>query len=84
LAVENYKISLKENSTSSVRLLLARSQFLLKKYTESEGSYQESLKSRLSDYEKLKAHEGLGDVFMALKSYKKAKDSYSSLRNSKK
>jgi tetratricopeptide (TPR) repeat protein len=77
LAVENYKISLKENSTSSVRLLLARSQFLLKKYTESEGSYQESLKSRLSDYEKLKAHEGLGDVFMALKSYKKAKDSYS-------
>ncbi|WBX75965.1 histidine kinase [Tenacibaculum ovolyticum] len=77
LAVENYKISLKENSTSSVRLLLAKSQFLLKKYIESEGSYQESLKSRLSDYEKLKAYEGLGDVFMALRSYKKAKDSYS-------
>jgi len=76
LAVDNYKISLKENSASSVRLLLAKSQFLLKKYNESEGSYQKSLKGRLSTYEKLKAHEGLGDVFMALKSYKKADDSY--------
>ncbi len=77
LAIENYKVSLNETKTPSVRLLLAKTEFISKKYDESEKSYQESLKGKLSNYEKLKGYEGLGDVFMATKSYSKANASYS-------
>ena len=76
LAVENYEMSLKENNKPSVRLLLAKTQFLVKKYNKSENNYQESLKEKLTNYEKLKGYEGLGDVFMAIKNYAKATTNY--------
>lgn len=76
LAVENYSISLKEENVSNVRLLLAETQFLLKEYSDSENSYKESLKGNLTNYEKLKGHEGLGDVLMAAKNYDRAATSY--------
>lgn len=76
LAIENYQISLKEMNVLSVRLLLAKAQFLAKRYNESEKNYKESLKGQLSNYEKLKGYEGLGDVFMATKDYTKANINY--------
>ncbi len=76
LAIENYKISLKERNDSKVRLLLAKAEFLSKDYSNSERSYEESLKGRLSNYEKLKAYEGLGDVYVKAKQYAKSESSY--------
>ncbi|MGB1042183.1 MAG: tetratricopeptide repeat-containing sensor histidine kinase [Tenacibaculum sp.] len=77
LAIENYQISLRELNTSSVRLLLAKAEFLSKKYKVSEQTYKLSLKDNLTDYEKIKAYEGLGDVYTALKNYNQANTSYS-------
>ena len=76
LAIENYQISLKERDLSSIRLLLAKAEFLAKRYNESERNYKESLKGRLSNYEKLNGYEGLGDVFMMTKAYSKANLNY--------
>ena len=76
LAIENYQISLKERNDFNVRLLLAKAEFLSKDYNNSEKSYEESLKGRLSNYEKLKAYEGLGDVYVKTKQYAKAESSY--------
>ena len=76
LAVENYSVSLREDNKASVRLLLAKTQFLVNKYDDSEKNYQESLEGKLTNYEKLKSYEGLGDVFMAKKNYAKATTNY--------
>ncbi len=76
LAVENYSVSLREDNKASVRLLLAKTQFLVNKFDDSEKSYQESLEGELTNYEKLKGYEGLGDVFMAKKNYAKATINY--------
>ena len=76
LAAENYIISLKEVDASNVRLLLARSEFLLKKYNKSEQNFKESLNGKLSNYEKLKVYEGLGDVFKERANYNKATTNY--------
>jgi tetratricopeptide (TPR) repeat protein len=69
-------ISLKEADVPNVRLLLANTEFLLKKYNESELNFKESLKGKLSNYEKLKVYEGLGDVFMATANYSEATTNY--------
>ncbi|QXP72646.1 histidine kinase [Tenacibaculum sp. AHE15PA] len=76
LAVENYSVSLREDNKASVRLLLAKTQFLVNKFDDSEKNYQESLEGGLTNYEKLKGYEGLGDVFMAKKNYTKATTNY--------
>ncbi len=76
LASQNYDTSLKQKDNVAVRLLLAKSQFLSKKYKESERSYNRSKKGKLSNYERMTLYEGLGDVFQALKNWTKAKTSY--------
>jgi tetratricopeptide (TPR) repeat protein len=76
LAAENYMISLKESDVPNIRLLLANAEFLLKKYSESQLSFKESLKGKLSNYEMLKSYEGLGDVFMATANYNEASTNY--------
>ena len=76
LGIENYKTSLKNKNQVSVRLLMAKAEFLAKEYSNSKKSYKESLKSRLSSYEKLKAYEGLGDVYVKTKEYPEAESNY--------
>ncbi|MBA6155740.1 histidine kinase [Tenacibaculum sp. S7007] len=76
LAIENYQVSLRERNDSKVRLLLAKAEFLAKKYSNSEKSYEESLKGSLSNYERLKAYEGLGDIYVKTKQYQKAELNY--------
>ncbi len=76
LAIQNYKTSLREKNEVEVRLLLAKAEFLDKKYSDSEKNYKESLNKRLSTYNKLKAYEGLGDVYVKTKQYQKAEFNY--------
>ncbi|MDO6745272.1 histidine kinase [Tenacibaculum soleae] len=76
LAEENYTVSLKELNNSKVLFLLAKTQFLLKKYKESESSYKASLRFKISAYQQLRIYEGLGDVFKETKQYNKASSNY--------
>lgn len=76
LATDNYEASLKEKYDNKVLLKLAKSQFLNKKYDESENSYIKLLSSKLSSYNKLTVYEGLGDVYLKSKNYERVKVNY--------
>lgn len=76
LAIENYKASLKEMPNTSVLIELAKTQFLAGKYKDSEKSYLQSLKTRLSSYDRLLVHQGLGDVYKNLQEFDKARSNY--------
>lgn len=76
LAIENYRASLKEMSNTSVLIELAKTQFLAGKYKDSEKSYLQSLKTRLSSYDRLLVHQGLGDVYKNLQEFDKARSNY--------
>ena len=67
LAVYNYKLSYQIYKDVTTKNLLAEALFLLKNYTESEQVYQELKNEKLSNYERIKVFEGLGDVFFATK-----------------
>lgn len=78
LAITNYKASLNFLSKISTKVLLARAQFLFKKYQEAEQSYLELLlvESELRNFEKVEVYEGIGDVSFALKDYPRAHEYY--------
>lgn len=76
LAIENYQASLKEIVTPKTQLQLAKAYYLNQQYKDSEKSYTKSLSGKLSNYEKLNGHEGLGDVYVKTKAYSKAKTNY--------
>lgn len=76
LAVYNYKLSHQIKEDLATKLALANAQFLQKKYTDSQQSYQELLKERLSNYEEIQVFEGLGDVNFAQKKWDIANDNY--------
>ncbi|CAM1346259.1 tetratricopeptide repeat-containing sensor histidine kinase [Tenacibaculum crassostreae] len=76
LAIENYKASLKEMPNTSVLIELAKTQFLAKEYKGSEKSHLQSLKTRLSSYDRLLVHQGLGDVYKNLQEFDKARSNY--------
>ncbi|MGG8496477.1 tetratricopeptide repeat-containing sensor histidine kinase [Tenacibaculum sp. TC6] len=78
LAIENYEASLKEVDDVSLRLQLAKTQFLYKKYQASELSYLQSLKGKLTAYETMSLYEGLGDVYTAMNQFSKAQLNYKS------
>ncbi|TVZ56777.1 tetratricopeptide repeat protein [Lutibacter sp. Hel_I_33_5] len=76
LASNNYKLSLQINDNASTKIDLANALFLQKKYAESEKINQSIIDEKLSNFEKIKAFEGLGDVQFALKKYNGAKINY--------
>ncbi|MHB0754544.1 sensor histidine kinase [Polaribacter sp. M15] len=76
LAVYNYKLSHQIKEDLATKLALANAQFLQKKYADSQQSYQELLKERLSKYEEIQVFEGLGDVNFAQKKWDIANDNY--------
>lgn len=76
LAVSNYKLSNQLQEDINTKISLANAQFLLKKYVDSEKSYQELAKEKLSIYEEIQIFEGLGDVSFALKKWNKADVNY--------
>ncbi len=76
LAIENYQISLEQINNPIVRLQLAKAAYLAKNYEDSMQDYLKVLKSRLGNYQRLTAYQGLGDVFMAQKKYSEAENNY--------
>jgi two-component system, LytTR family, sensor kinase len=69
LAVYNYKLSYQIKEEIKIKMLLAKSYFLLKKYEDSKKSYSELSEEKLADFEKIEVFEGLGDVNFALKNW---------------
>ncbi len=76
IAISNYKISLQINEKTETRLQLAKTQFLAKKYEDSENTYKLLMKDKLSNYEKVQVFEGLGDALSQESKDKEAKEYY--------
>ncbi|MGB0879147.1 MAG: tetratricopeptide repeat-containing sensor histidine kinase [Polaribacter sp.] len=76
LAIDNYRLSIQIYDDVTTKIKLAQAQFLHKDYTASENSYKEILNKKLSNYEKIISHEGLGDVYFSTKKYNDAKIHY--------
>ncbi len=76
LAVYNYELSNQTKEDVNTKISLANAQFLLKKYNDSEQTFQKLTKEKLSNYEEILVYEGLGDVTFALKKWNKANENY--------
>jgi tetratricopeptide (TPR) repeat protein len=69
LAVSNYRISLQNSNSSSVELKLANAYRKNKNYQESIETYNHIDKRSLSSWQLTYLYEGLGDVYLLIKSY---------------
>jgi two-component system LytT family sensor kinase len=67
LAAYNYKLSYQIYKDKSTKIALSKAQFLSNNYKDSEQTYQELIKEKLSTYERIQVFEGLGDVFVITK-----------------
>jgi two-component system LytT family sensor kinase len=67
LAAYNYKLSYQIYKDRSTKIALSKAQFLSNNYKDSEQTYQELIKEKLSTYERIQVFEGLGDVFVITK-----------------
>ena len=67
LAAYNYKLSHQIYKDKSTKIALSKAQFLSNNYKDSEQTYQELIKEKLSTYERIQVFEGLGDVFVITK-----------------
>ncbi|WP_442265386.1 histidine kinase [Tenacibaculum sp. ZS6-P6] len=76
IAISNYKISLQIFDKLETRLQLAKTQFLAKKYEDSETSYKLLENENLSNYDKIQVLEGLGDALAQQNKDKEAKKYY--------
>lgn len=76
IAISNYKISLQIFDKEETRLQLAKTQFLAKKYEDSETSYKLLENENLSNYDKIQVLEGLGDALAKQNKDKEAKKYY--------
>lgn len=69
LAVSNYRISLQNSNSSSVKLKLADAYMKNKNYQESIETYNDINRRDLSNWQLTDLYEGLGDVYLLTKSY---------------
>lgn len=76
LAVTNYKISLQNTETNEAKLKLAKAYEFNKNYQESIGIYSEIEKEELSNWQLTTLYEGLGDVYVKIKNFSVAIDTY--------
>ncbi len=76
IAISNYQISLQIYEKDETLLQLAKTQFLAKKYEESEETYKKLKGRNLSNYDKTEVLQGLGDVLLTKKEFKEAKNNY--------
>ncbi|WP_157730268.1 histidine kinase [Tenacibaculum jejuense] len=76
IAISNYKISLQIFDKEETRLQLAKTQFLAKKYEDSEISYKMLEDESLSNYDKVQVLEGLADALAKQNKDKDAKKYY--------
>jgi len=76
LAVSNYRISLQNSNSNSVKLKLAAAYKQNKNYQESIETYNSINKSNLSNWQLTDLYEGLGDVYLLTKSNNLALGAY--------
>ncbi len=76
LAIYNYKLSNQISENTDTQIALAKAQFLLKDYVNSEKTYAQLESKKLKNYPKTFVLEGLGDVYFEQKKYKEAKNKY--------
>ena len=69
LAVSNYRISLQNSISNTVKLKLATAYKQNKNYQESIETYNDIDKKSLSNWQLTDLYEGLGDVYLLTKSY---------------
>lgn len=69
LAVSNYRISLQNIATNTVKLKLAKAYKENKNYQESLKLYNTIDKKQLSNWQLIELYEGLGDLHFSTKSY---------------
>ncbi|MCF7568345.1 histidine kinase [Sabulilitoribacter arenilitoris] len=76
LAVSNYRISIQNRPTNSVKIKLAKAYQLNKNYQESLTTYNDIDKKELSNWELVTLYEGIGDVHQNTKSFDASIDAY--------
>lgn len=76
LAITNYINSLNFRDNPSIQILLGQAYAVSKKYKEAENTFKRVLKRKLTKFEQIIAHEGLGDAYLGLKNYKRSRESY--------
>ena len=76
LAINNYKLSFQIYKDINTKILVAKAQFLNKDFSNSEKTYLEISKEKLSKYEQLLTYEGLGNVYFSTKKFKDSKSKY--------
>ena len=69
LAVSNYRISLQNSSSNVVKIKLAGAYRLNKNYQESIETYNDIGINNLTNWQLTDIYEGLGDVYLLIKSY---------------
>lgn len=76
LATTNYRISLKNESNTDVKLKLAKAYFLNKNYQKSLEIYNDLEDKTLNNWQQIEKQEGLGDVFLEQNKIKLATQSF--------
>jgi len=76
LAVNNYKLSIQIKENTATKIALGKAQYLLKDFIESQKTFQEINKLKLSNYERITVLEYLGDINFSFKKYNTAKTYY--------
>lgn len=76
LAVSNYRISIQNRATNTVKIKLAKAYRLNKNYQESLATYNEITKEELSNWQLVTLYEGIGDVHQNTKTFNAAIDAY--------
>ncbi len=76
LAVSNYRISIQNRATNTVKIKLAKAYQLNKNYQESLATYNDIDKTELSNWQLVVLYEGVGDVHQNTKTFDAAIDAY--------
>ena len=76
LAIDNYKRSLSAVANLDVRIKLAQAFMKNKNYQESISEFNDLLKERLSNYQKVQVYEGLGDTYKIINDSKQSVSNY--------
>jgi sensor histidine kinase YesM len=76
LAVDNYKSSISSQSRTDVRIKLGAAYMASNNYQESIALFEELLKVKLSNYQKVEVYEGLGDTYRAIDDIEKSVFNY--------
>lgn len=66
LAISNYKRSLEAVNSISTQIKLAQTFVKNSNYQESIAAFEDLLKQRLSNYQRVEVYEGLGDTYKAI------------------